>query len=79
MGRAELSDPLASDDWDAKYEEFKSLRRALEFSELVDLARTILERRIAFDANYQIGMNRMSKVGYYRQETLSCTGSILIF
>ena len=64
MDRVKLPNPLDPNEWDAKLAELENLQRPLKFSELVDMAHTSFELRVAFDTDYQMGMNRTAKVGY---------------
>jgi len=62
------------EQWDQKLASVLEFQRRFKFDELVDLALTATELRIAFDPMWQVGMNRASKVNFYRQETFKLHG-----
>lgn len=71
MSNQLLAEPLGIKEWNQK---LQSLQEPLSFADLVELAKTSPALRIAFDTTWQTGMNRESKISYYKQEIFKLHG-----
>lgn len=74
MGNAPLPEPLQNDEWKLKLKNMHSVSGMLSFSDLVDLVRTAPALRVAFDTDWQVGINRMAKVNFYKANTFRLHG-----
>jgi hypothetical protein len=74
MGKLALPEAVKPDAETAIVEGWVTSQHVPTFKEVVSLVRCSPTLRIAFDADWQIGVGRASKVGWVRQEVMRCHG-----